>query len=131
MPKVMIVDDDQTMVSLLKTLLELDGFEVAGVEHRDAILDDIRKHDPDLVLLDVFLTEADGIELLAEMRNSSDLAEKRVVMTSGMNVSEQCYAAGADAFLLKPYTPDQLITLIRKNLATGDGNSVATSTSAE
>lgn len=116
MPKVMIADDDRTMVSLLRMLLEMEGFDVVNVFQGDAILQGIRAEKPDLVLMDVFLPGVDGMDLLSELRASPDLASAKVVMTSGMELSDQCLAAGADGFILKPYTPDQLISLIKEIL---------------
>jgi CheY-like chemotaxis protein len=115
-PKVFIIDDDQTMVYLLRTLLEMDGFEVAEVRDWDAILETVHVESPDLVLMDYFLPDLDGLELLTQLRADPNLAQVRIVMSSGMDVSDQCMAAGADAFLLKPYTPEQLVELIKENV---------------
>ena len=65
----MIVDDDRTMVSLLKILLEMDGYEVVNVTHGRDFLPNVREEVPDIVLLDVFLTNMDGKELVAEVRS--------------------------------------------------------------
>lgn len=121
MAKVMIIDDDRTTVTLLETLLEMDGFEVVSEARKEKILPGIRSAAPDLILMDVFLAESDGMGVLADLRSSSDLAELRVVMTSGMDLEEQCMAAGANAFLLKPYSPDQLTRVIKENLG-ADGS---------
>lgn len=122
MAKVMIVDDDRTTVSLLETLLEMDGFEVVTEARKDLILPGIRSAAPDLVLMDVFLAQADdGMGVLADLRSTPDLADVRVVMTSGMDLEEQCLAAGANAFLLKPYSPDQLTKVIQENLGADGG----------
>lgn len=116
MSRVMIIDDDRTMLSLLKILLEMEGFEVVGAPRHDAILSSVRTEKPDVVLMDVFLPGVDGMEVLSQMRASPDLAERRVLMTSGMDLGDQCLAAGANGFLLKPYTPEQLISMIKENL---------------
>src|SRR3972149_2049953 len=122
MPRVMIVDDDRTMLSLLKMLLELDGFEVVNVVDRSTVLQAIRTEGPDIVLMDVFLSDADGVEVLSQIRASQDLAEVRVVMTSGMDLADRCAAAGANAFLLKPYSPELLISTLKEHLSiTGAG----------
>lgn len=123
MAKVMIVDDDRTTVSLLETLLQMDGFEVVTEARKDMILPGIRSAAPDVVLMDVFLAQSDGMGLLADMRSAPDLAEVRVVMTSGMDLEEQCLAAGANAFLLKPYSPDQLTKVLQENLGANGGAS--------
>ncbi len=123
MPKVMIVDDDRTTVSLLETLLQMDGFEVVTEARKELILPGIRSAAPDVVLMDVFLAQSDGMGVLADLRSAPDLADVRVVMTSGMDLEEQCLAAGANAFLLKPYTPDQLTKVIQENLGADGGES--------
>lgn len=118
MSKVLIVDDDRTMVSLLKILLEMDGFDVVNISLGDQLIEKARAEKPDLILMDVFLSDADGKEILVELRGTQDIADLRVIMTSGMDLADQCMDAGADAFLLKPYTPEQLMKAIQQNLPT-------------
>ncbi|HET7011625.1 MAG TPA: response regulator [Anaerolineales bacterium] len=108
MAKVLIVDNDRTTVSLLKILLELDGHSVEAAGVPDTFLADVRRVSPDVVLMDVFLAGGDGLELLRQMRAEAPLAGVPVLMCSGMNLAEECAAAGANGFLLKPYTPEQL-----------------------
>jgi DNA-binding response OmpR family regulator len=122
MPKVMIVDDDRTMVSLLKILLEMDGFEVVNITQGSNFISSLREDRPDIVLLDVFLTNMDGKELVTEVRGSDDLSDLKIIMTSGMDLAEQCVNAGADAFLLKPYTPEQLMQVLYENLDNDGGS---------
>jgi DNA-binding response OmpR family regulator len=117
----MIVDDDRTMVSLLKILLEMDGYEVINITNANDFMPNVRAEKPDIVLLDVFITNVDGKELVAEVRRSEDLSDLKVVMTSGMDLAEQCAEAGADAFLLKPYAPEQLIKTLEENLEDSGG----------
>lgn len=119
MPRIMLVDDDQTMVGLLKTLLEMDGFEVIRPQHQDRILQAISEQKPDLILLDVFLEEMDGLDLLGQIKARDELAEIHIIMSSGMDFSQQCLEAGADDFLLKPYTPERLVDAIENILGEG------------
>ena len=114
MSKVLVVDDDRTMVSLLKTLLELDGYEVVQAGTANRFWEQLEQEHPDLVLLDVYLQDQDGFDLVRELRNRSDtsVAQLPVIMTSGMEVSSKCRDAGADDFLLKPYDPEQLLDKI-------------------
>ncbi len=122
MAKILIVDDDHTMAELLKTLLELDGYDVVHQIQEGSLIATVRAEKPDVVLMDVFLVESDGLDLLAELRAEEDLADTRIVMTSGMELGPQARAAGADAFLLKPYTPEQLMAAIRGGAkASGSG----------
>jgi two-component system alkaline phosphatase synthesis response regulator PhoP len=114
MSKIMLIDDDETMISLLQTLLEMDGFEVVSTSNWRNIPDDLVASDPDLLLMDCNLPEIDGLEILAEMRREKILPNLHIIMTSGMDMEYRAMASGADAFLLKPYTPDTLYELIQK-----------------
>lgn len=114
MTKILIVDDDHTMAGLLKILLEMDGYSVIHEPREGAVIAAVRDEKPDIILMDVFLKDSDGLDLVTEIRAEVDFTNTRIVMTSGMELSEQADAAGADAFLLKPYTPDQLISTIRE-----------------
>lgn len=116
MAKVLLVDNDPTMVSLLKILLELDGHAVVTCSAPVEVLPFIASQGPDLVLMDVFLTGGDGLEVLRRLRTTAGMEALPVVMTSGMELSAECEAAGATGFLLKPYTPDQLSELMRRSL---------------
>ncbi len=114
MAKVMLVDNDPTMVSLLKILLELDGHEVLMCSVPSQVLDVVARQTPDLVLMDVFLTGGDGLALLRQMRATEAMRSLPVVMTSGMELTLECETAGASGFLLKPYTPDQLTEILQR-----------------
>ena len=116
MSKVLIVEDDRTMVTLLATLLELDGFEVIPTTQAGDLEQKLRNDKPDLLIMDVFLTNGDGIELLRKVRSSSEFSKLPVIMTSGMDVEDQCLEAGANGFMLKPYSPPDLLSMIRENL---------------
>jgi two-component system phosphate regulon response regulator PhoB len=117
LPKILLVEDDQTMLALLRTLLRYEGFEVADLEHDDSIadiLEEIRLKEPVVVLLDVHLRKVNGLDLLTAMRAGEQDRHTGVIMSSGLDVSDRCLKAGADAFILKPYMPDDLITRIRQ-----------------
>ena len=110
----MIVDDDRTMNSLLKTLLELDGYQVVLAPRGDLVLSTALAEKPDAVLMDVHLAETDGMDLLRDMRRHPVLSDLPVIMSSGMDVQVECERAGASAFILKPYSPDLLSNTLKK-----------------
>ncbi len=112
--KVMIVDDDRTMNLLLKTLLELDGYAVILAPRGDQVLNAALAEQPDAILMDVHIAEVDGIVVLQQIRQHPLLKGMPVIMSSGMDVGIECRAAGADAFILKPYPPDELSTTLKK-----------------
>lgn len=115
MTKVFLAEDDQTMVTLLQTLLKIEGYETVSIDLADGALTDKLKADiPELLLLDVNLPGESGLDVMRAMRADARFANTRVIMASGMSVKDECLASGADDFLLKPYMPDELIDLIKK-----------------
>lgn len=117
MPDILIVEDDETMMSLLKTLLEIEGFQVTIFNWKisDDPLKLIHRDIPPIVLLDVHLHNKNGLEIIRQIREDATLKSVRVLMTSGMDMRRQCLEAGADGFLQKPYMPDDLVRMIRNN----------------
>ena len=114
--KVLLAEDDSTMVSLLTTLLNMEGFNVVAL-HADAdVPAAVRSEKPDILLMDVHLMHQSGLEILEAIRKSEDTSHTRVVMSSGANVKEECINRGANGFLLKPYMPDELITILKKTI---------------
>ena len=114
MSKILVAEDDYAMVSLLKTLLGMEGFEVVtALDKKDSFLDVVRQEKPDVILLDVYLGNQNGMELIRQMRADPQLKDIRVVMCSGINLEAECRASGADDFLLKPYVVDDLLQKLR------------------
>jgi CheY-like chemotaxis protein len=114
--KVLLVEDDATMRSVLTTLLEIEGFTVATIPDRktvDEIITLMKSEKPDVILMDVHIRQVNGIDVLKKMRLEPELHAVRVYMASGMDMKQECIRAGANGFLMKPYMPDELIDLIR------------------
>jgi DNA-binding response OmpR family regulator len=114
----MLIEDDRTMLSLLKILLEMEHFEVCNPtdDRLGEILSAIRQQRPDLILLDVNLRLGSGLELASQMRADPELMDSRIIMTSGLDLKHECLQVGADNFLLKPYMPDELINMIKNTI---------------
>lgn len=105
------------MVSLLRTLLEIEGYQVDTFQSEDvtSLLKHIQNHPPDTILLDVHLRYANGLNLLNAIRQNPNTHSVRVIMSSGMDLRDRCIACGADDFVLKPYMPDELLNIIQKS----------------
>jgi len=112
--KVLLAEDDVTMVALLQTLLKMEGFEVVALGADEDVLEVVRHEHPDVVLMDVHLSTQSGLDVLERLRKADDISQVRVVMSSGANVKEDCLNRGANGFLPKPYMPDELISILRK-----------------
>jgi CheY-like chemotaxis protein len=114
MSKILLVDDDSTMVSLLKTLLTMEGYQVATLMDKPGdLLENIRLAKPDILLIDIFLGDNNGLDIVRQIRQLPDLKRIKIVMVSGTDKCDECLAAGADAFLLKPYMPNALFDILR------------------
>jgi len=111
--KVMLAEDDPTMINLLKTLLTMEGFDVVALDAEDDVVNAVAEKSPDVLLLDVHLSHQNGLEILDLIRKSMSASSVRIIMTSGLNVEEECMMRGANGFILKPFMPDELIQILR------------------
>jgi len=109
---VVVVDDDPTFCGLLKTVFELEGYQVALVHRPNDVVSAVRQVKPVLVLMDVHSGRGDTLGVLRELRADETLKTVPVVMVSGMDHSAECMAAGADVFILKPFRPSELLTVV-------------------
>jgi two-component system phosphate regulon response regulator PhoB len=118
MLKVMLIEDDTTMVSLLTTLLNLEGFMVKTPRksHMEGLLNAIIDERPQIALVDVNLRSGSGLDLVRKIRREPEIKDTRILMSSGLNLKKECIQAGADSFILKPFMPDDLIKLIHRTI---------------
>jgi CheY-like chemotaxis protein len=113
----MLAEDDHTMVTLLKTLLGMEGYQVIALSVDDEdVFEAIRNDRPDVLLLDVHLPHVNGLDVLDQVRGHDETMDLKVVMTSGLNLELECKHHGADDFLLKPYMPDDLLKILQRNI---------------
>jgi len=117
LPKLMIVDDDQTTVKLLTMLLEMDGFDVVVVARGGQVMDKAREFSPDIFMLDYHLADMEGTDVITKLRADPQFAKTPVVMASGLNVEDEAKKAGANLFLIKPFEPASLAGIFNKLLS--------------
>jgi CheY-like chemotaxis protein len=119
MPKIMVIEDDTNMFSLLQMLLEFEGYEVVlweGGEEIQHIVDEICLEKPSLILMDVHLRHLNGFEVLRALKEEPELNEVKVLIASGVDMTKRSQQEGADGFILKPFMPDELINEIQTTL---------------
>jgi CheY-like chemotaxis protein len=114
---ILIAEDDTSTAQLLQTLLELESFTTWVAAQPQEACAMIRAHRPDVALIDMHLAHAEGLDVLHATRSDPALNATAVVMTSALDRSEEALAAGADAFLLKPFARAELFGAIQKALA--------------
>ena len=116
---ILIVDDLWENRAVLRNLLEPIGFSIAEAEHGEQALIQMRKMHPDLVITDLSMPTMDGFELIRQIRQDSDLAALKVIVSSA-SVSQldrdMSLNAGGDDFLAKPIRADQLLNLLKQHL---------------
>ena len=114
MNKILIVDDDPTLVDFLKLLLESEGYETRDATDGEMALREIAVFQPEVVLLDYMMPNMDGLDVLRHV--SKNHAASFVVMLTGKGSEEvavECMKAGAVDYVLKPFDNERLLSVIR------------------
>jgi response regulator RpfG family c-di-GMP phosphodiesterase len=113
--RVLIVDDDAPLRSLLRATLSSDDFDVREAGSAEEACDVLPLWRPGIILLDVNLPGMDGLSFCAELCRSRAHAETAVILLSGEQISPTtARLAGAKAFVRKPFSPLELIELIAR-----------------
>ncbi|MHB0987734.1 MAG: response regulator [Bellilinea sp.] len=115
MTHVVLIEDDPSMRHLLKLFLEMEQFKTTLIDHFEpnVVISELQSSQADFLLMDVHLNGANGLELLASVREQQGLKDLKILMTSGEDCEDACLAAGANGFLLKPYAPTDLLNWLR------------------
>lgn len=123
---ILVVDDEEGIRSSLRGILGDEGFRVLDTGSAPAVMDIIVRERPRLVLLDVWMAERDGIEILREIKAREPQVE--VIMISGHGSINNAVAAtrlGAADFIEKPFSVDGLLASIARVLANDPGGHLA------
>lgn len=115
------MDDDPRVLDMLKVLLERDGYIIESATGAEIALRKVHEFDPDVVVLDVFLPDSDGITVCRQIKEAPETRFLPVVLVTGDKDREHKLAglnAGADDFLPKPFDPLELIVRVRSLLRT-------------
>ena len=115
---ILVVDDEPGILALIKDILEDEGYEVEVAEDAEAARASRRNRRPDLILLDIWMPDSDGISLLREWAKSS-AGDAPIIMMSGHGTIETAVEAtrlGAYDFLEKPLSTAKLLLAVRRAL---------------
>lgn len=116
MARILVVDDDPKITSLLKRGLAYEGFSVDVATDGFEALDVARETNPDLVILDVMMPGLDGVEVCRRMRATSDVPIIMLTARDEIPDRVQGLEAGADDYLVKPFAFDELLARIKAML---------------
>jgi len=112
-PRILIVDDDPAIIKFVQANLRVEGYDILTALDGAEALDVIERGLPDLVILDIMLPKVDGVEVCRRLREWS---QTPVIMLSARGDVEdkvKCLDAGADDYLSKPFSLDELLARIR------------------
>ena len=117
MKRILTVDDNKDILEILRYILEESGYEVDTLSDGHRFFEQIHKHMPDLILLDVMLGDMDGRELCKMVKTMQATQNIPVIMISAThtmsNIKQTC---APDAFLAKPFDIKALLRIIKEEL---------------
>jgi len=119
MRRILAVDDDKDILEVLQYILEESGYEVETLSDGHYIFDRIRKHHPDLILLDIMLGGLDGRELCKHIKAMNETHDIPVILISAShNISDRSLRnnGGPDDFIAKPFDIDALLSSVKIQL---------------
>jgi two-component system cell cycle response regulator DivK len=118
-PTVLYVEDNEYNRKIVRQLLRQTSYRLQEAADGEAALAMVRKERPDLILMDVQLPKTSGLEVTRILRDDASTADVPIIVVTSFALSgddQKAMAAGASAYLAKPYSPRELLALIRKFL---------------
>ncbi len=112
-PTVLVVDDEEKIRNLVTSYLRSEGYDVMAVDDGAAAVDMVRRHQPDLIVLDIRMPGLDGIEALREIRTFSDVYV--IMLTARAEETDKLIglSVGADDYMTKPFSPRELVARVK------------------
>ena len=110
---VMVVDDDIHILRLMQRILELEGYQVPSAPDGEAALNVFDEETPDLVLLDIMLPDMDGYTVCQRIREFSQVPIIMVTAKSNIEEKVKGLAAGADDYVTKPFSSNELVARVK------------------
>ena len=127
MEKILIVEDDKTVLDFEKKELEHEGYAVITAEDGRRALDLFESQEPDFILLDIMIPELNGIEVLRRIRKQSEVPVILVTAKGEVYDKVNGLSAGADDYISKPFAIEELLARISSVLRRSRVNTVPSS----
>ncbi len=122
--RIVVIDDDPTIVKVVRIILQTNGFEVIEALNGAEALDLVENELPDIVLLDIMMPEMDGFEVLRRLKENEATKEIPVVFLTAKTGAEYVNRGvemGASEYIIKPFSPAALIAKINELTDSGNG----------
>lgn len=116
--KILVIDDEQSICLILENFLSVD-YDIVTKNDGLQALEWLEGNLPDLIICDVQMPNMDGYQFLEKVRQRGYTKHTPVIMLSGSEASKErvkCYRLGAQDFLTKPFNPEELEEIIKKNI---------------
>jgi len=110
--KILVVDDNADAIRLVEKYLSNNIYTVTGVQDPERVISEIEKERPFLILMDVMLPNIDGWMLLSQIRLNPGLSKIPVIVSTILPQEHLSISLGADGFLRKPYSPQELLQVL-------------------
>lgn len=120
--KVLVVDDEPTLLQTVRAYLEQEGYEVRTAQNGQSALQEARAFMPDLVVLDIMLPQLDGLEVLRRLRRGDVVPALRdvyvIMLTARADEMDRVVGLelGADDYVTKPFSPRELVARVKASL---------------
>ena len=117
--RALIVEDEKDAVEMYRIVLEVEGYQVVVAYTLPMAVKELEVEKPDLLILDVVLRGNSGLELCEKIRLDPEMEDLPVVIISNLDSKDDIAAgmeAGANAYLTKPISQDELLEAVRENL---------------
>jgi two-component system cell cycle response regulator DivK len=121
-PNVLYVEDNEYNRKIVRQLLSRTTYRLREAVDGEAALGMVREERPDLVLMDVQLPKMSGLDVTRALRTDPATADVPIIVVTSFALSgddQRALAAGASAYIAKPYSPRELLALIQQFLAAG------------
>ncbi len=109
--RILLIDDEERIVNFLALKLKVSGYDVVCARDGEKGLKIARTNAPDLILLDIIMPGIDGLEVLRRLRQFSDLPV--IILSAKEHIAEEVLSLGANSYMSKPFSPDDLIARIK------------------
>jgi len=120
-PRILIVDDEEDICQILKSYLEVEGFQTVLANNAKQALELTSKKNPDLLIIDVVLPDMDGYALARELRDNEKTFLTPVIMMSARKKDYKDklsgFLSGACDYLTKPFKKEELLASVTKVLS--------------
>jgi CheY-like chemotaxis protein len=114
-PLILLVDDEPSIRETVSFILEMEGYRVVTAGNGDEALEQIRRLQPPVVLLDAMMPRRDGFDVCRTVKSDPTLAATKIVMLTALGPKtdqERAMAAGADFYVTKPFDEEELLALL-------------------